>query len=115
MRAILASAVILFSAGAWAQSAQNSAVGPDNGFFRPTPGNDPSLTHPRVAVPENPQPFLGQQLPMMVQLPRQAQVPVATPQPAAVVEEQVDKADVEATKAETEAEIAARRAAAQTR
>jgi hypothetical protein len=112
--------VILFSAGAWAQSGQNTAVGPDNGFFRPTPGNDPSLTNPRIPVPENPQPFLGVQAPVMVQIPSQVEVPVpvpvAAPQPpAAVVEQQVQKADVQTSQAESEAVVAARRAAAETR
>lgn len=116
MRAILASAVILVSAGAWAQSVQNSAAGPDNGFFRPTPGNDPSLTHPRTPVPENAQPFLGAQ-PPMVQLPRQAQVPVtvpvATAQPVPNTEQRVvEEADAQTTQAENDAQVAAARAAA---
>ena len=116
MRAILASAVILVSAGAWAQSAQNSAVvGPDNGFFRPTPGNDPSLTNPRVPVPENTQPYLGVQAPMMVQLPRQGAVPVTVPvaQPVPNTEQQVvEQADAQTTQAENDAQVAAARAAA---
>ena len=118
MRAILASAVILVSAGAWAQSVQNSAAGPDNGFFRPTPGNDPSLTHPRVPVPDSAQPFLGAQ-PPMVQLPRQAQVqvpltvPVATAQPVPNTEQRVvEEADAQTTQAENDAQVAAARAAA---
>jgi hypothetical protein len=117
MRAILAAGVIVFAMAASAQTAQNLPVGPDNGFFRPTPGNDPSLTHPPVAAP-NPAPpaFLAQEqatAPVAVPVPLQVPVPVQIPVPVAtVVQPPVQNAERELDRAEREAEEARRRAAA---
>src|SRR3954451_16232801 len=111
MRAILASGLILFSSMVAAQSGQNLAVGPDNGFFRPTPGNDPSLTNPGLAVgvaaqaqaQSQPQPQ-----PQPVTVPVYVPVPVATPpSPAAApverAEQQLDRAQREAEEAQQKA------------
>jgi len=99
MRAFVAVAVIVLSTSVSAQT--------DNGFFRPTPNNDPSLTHPPVVTPQAPEPFLGR-APVIVQ------VPVQTPMPATTVvaEEAVQKAEAETARAQREAEEAARKAAA---
>ena len=107
MRAFVAVAVIVLSTSVSAQT--------DNGFFRPTPNNDPSLTHPPVVTPQAqaivtpqaPEPFLGR-------APAIVQVPVQTPMPATTVvaEEAVQKAEAETARAQREAEEAARTAAA---
>ena len=101
MRAFVAVAVIVLSTSVSAQT--------DNGFFRPTPNNDPSLTHPPVVTPQAREPFLGR-APTIVQVP----VPVQTPVPATTVvaEEAIQKAEVETARAQREAEEAARKAAA---
>src|SRR3954451_10107571 len=94
MRAILASGLILFSSMVAAQSGQNLAVGPDNGFFRPTPGNDPSLTNPGGAgggpaqAQPHPQP---QPQPQPVPVPVYVPVPVAAP--AATAAASVERAE----------------------
>ena len=80
MRAILALGVILFSTAAAAQSGQNRAVGPDNGFFRPTPGNDPSI-HAPVLITE---PVEAMVQPATVQPAAPALAPIQAPAQAAV-------------------------------
>ena len=100
MRVPLALAVIVLSTSVSAQT--------DNGFFRPTPNNDPSLTNPPVVAPRSPEPFLGR-APAAIQV-----VPVQVPAPAttAVAEEAVQKAEAETARAQREAEEAARSATA---
>ena len=114
MRAILALGAILFSAAAAAQSGQNLGVGPDNGFFRPTPGNDPSLTHsapaPQGAFPAQIQPAPIPQ-PAPVTVPVYVPVQVATP-PAALpsAPAPVEKAEQQLDRAQREAEEAVQKA-----
>jgi len=112
MRAILALGAIVVSTAASAQIGQNPAVSPDNGFFRPTPGNDPSLTHaPQAGVPPQVvvQPRLAGPFPPPAQpIPAQVNVPAA----AAVVPSPAERADAETERAQREAEEVARRAAA---
>lgn len=89
-------------------SAQVAApVGPDNGFFRPTPGNDPSLTNFLVPVapqaPQPPQPANSNSpVAGVVALPMPAPV-----QAMPVVEEQVDRAIREAEEARARAAVVA--------
>ena len=99
MRAFVAVAVIVVSTSVSAQT--------DNGFFRPTPNNDPSLTHPPIATPRAPEPFLGR-APAIVQVPVQTPVPATT----VVAEEAVQKAEAETARAQREAEEATLKAAA---
>jgi hypothetical protein len=106
MRAFVALTVIVLSTSVSAQTLQGTTTGPDTGFFRPTPNNDPSLTNPPVA-PRTPEPLLGR-------APAIVQVPVQTPMPATTVvaEEAVQKAEAETARAQREAGEAAREAAA---
>ena len=102
----LALATIFVASSAFAQTAP---VGPDNGFFRPTPGNDPSLTNYLVPLQQS----APQQQPPQQQPPQQVVAqPVVIPMPAPianaaapvqVVEEQVDKAIREADEARARA------------
>ena len=109
MRALLAATVILASTAASAQTAPNASVGPDNGFFRPTPGNDPSLTHPPMvtltsspAMPPQPQPTAA----VPVYVPVQVGTP---PAPVNAAEQQV-RAEQDLDRAQREAEEAQQRA-----
>jgi hypothetical protein len=106
MRAFVALTVIVLSTSVSAQTLQGTTTGPDTGFFRPTPNNDPSLTNPPVVAPRTPEPFLGR-------APATVQVPVQTPMPATTVvaEEAVQKAEAETARAQREAEEAARKSA----
>ena len=98
---------------ATAASAQTTApVGPDTGFFRPTPGNDPSLTNYLVPLtspqqlqqavqpPPPPQPPLPQAVVVPVPVPAAAPAP---PPPQQVAEEQTDRAIREAEEARARA------------
>jgi len=98
MRAILALGAIVVSTAAWAQLGQNTAVGPDNGFFRPTPGNDPSLTNPPMAAPVPPaQP----PQPQPVVVPTVVPVPVSPPAvEARIADGELDRAAREARDAQ---------------
>jgi|SRR5690348_16742226 hypothetical protein len=102
MRAILALGAIVVSTAALAQLGQNSSAGPDNGFFRPTPGNDPSVHAPVVATPPVPlpQPQPRPEPPVVpVYVPVQA--PTATPQrQARAAEQELDRAQREALDAQ---------------
>ena len=85
----------------------NSAVGPDNGFFRPTPGNDPSLTNPppvKPPAPPAPGPF-PQPAPALT-------TQVVVPVPAAVMPNPVEAAEVQLDRSQREAEEAAARRSA---
>ena len=98
----LALATILVASSAFAQT--TAPVGPDNVFFRPTPGNDPSLTNYLVPLQQpapQPQPVQAT-VPQPVIIPMPA--PIANPAaPVQVVEEQVDKAVREADEARARA------------
>jgi hypothetical protein len=101
MRAILALGAIVVSTAAVAQLGQNPPVGPDTGFFRPTPNNDPSI-HAPVVAPQPAVPVVQPAMPVAqtaVAQPAQAQsaqqpvtvpvyvpVQVATPPAVAPVE-----------------------------
>ena len=104
MRAILALGAIVVSTAASAQLGPNPAVGPDNGFFRPTPGNDPSVHAPVAATTPGavPQP---QPQPQASAVP--AYVPVQTPtttqQQARTAEQDLDRAQREALEAQQRA------------
>ena len=105
MRAILALGAIVVSTAASAQLGQNSAVGPDNGFFRPTPGNDPSVHAPVAAIAPvpvpQPQPV---QEPAVVPVYVPVQAPTTTPQQQArAAEQDLDRAQREALDAEQRA------------
>ena len=92
-------AIIFIASSAFAQ------VGPDNGFFRPTPNNDPSLTNYLVPVPPQPQQPSPFQAPQPVQ-PAQVAVlpmPVTVAAPPQPTEEAVDKAIREAEEARAKA------------
>lgn len=91
----LALATLLVAASASAQVAPQP-VGPDNGFFRPTPGNDPSLTRPLAAAPPAPAPA-----PIVV--PVEVPVPYISAESARVTEEQLDRAKREAEEAQARA------------
>lgn len=93
----LAIATLLVAASASAQVAPPS-VGPDNGFFRPTPGNDPSLTRPPAAVTAPPSPA-----PAPLVVPVEVPVPYVTMESARVTEEQLDRAKREAEEAQARA------------
>src|SRR5438105_2158964 len=98
MRVIVALGAIVVSTAAWAQSGQNTAVGPDNGFFRPTPGNDPSLTNPPLVAPAAP----GQPpQPQPVTIPTYVPVPVTPPAvEAKAADQELDRAQREARDAQ---------------
>jgi hypothetical protein len=107
----LALVSILIASSAYAQTA---TVGPDTGFFRPTPNNDPSLTNflvplqPAAPQPQpQPQPFGITAPPLPAPAAVVVPVPVqAAPVPAAPViqaEEQVDRAIREADQARAKA------------
>jgi hypothetical protein len=90
---------LLVASSAYAQT--TAPVGADNGFFRPTPNNDPSLTNFLVPLQPQTQPQ-AQPAPAMTTLP--APAPVVVPVPVAVAappqpEEQVDRAIREAEEA----------------
>lgn len=105
MRAILAFGAIVVSTAASAQLGQNPAVGPDNGFFRPTPGNDPSVHAPVVASPVQPVAVPQPQQPVAVPVyvPVQPATPRATEQPVRTVEGNLDRAQREALEAQERA------------
>lgn len=93
MRAILALGAIVVSTAASAQLGQKSSAGPDNGFFRPTPGNDPSVHAPVAATPPGPEPPV---VPVYVPVP----APTTTPQQQArAAEQDLDRAQREALEA----------------
>ena len=114
MRAILALGAIVVSTAAVAQLGQNPTVGPDTGFFRPTPNNDPSL-HAPVVAPQPAAPPMAQsaqtqviQQPVPVYVPVQVTTPPAPPAPAPA--EQARAAEVELDRAQVEARVAEERA-----
>ena len=101
----LALATILVASSAYAQT--TAPVGTDNGFFRPTPGNDPSLTNYLVPLQGAPQPQPAQPAPpppaaVIVPMPLVASTSVSPP---AQAEEAVDKAIREAEEARAKAGI----------
>ena len=111
MRAILALGAIVVSTAAVAQLGQNPPVSPDTGFFRPTPNNDPSLTHPPV-IPPTPvaQPA---QVPMNQQpaaVPVYVPVQVATPPAPVPPADQARAAEADLDRAQREALEAQERA-----
>jgi hypothetical protein len=97
----LAIAAVFVSAGALAQTTPPAAVGPDNGFFRPTPGGDPSLTHP----PAPPYATLAPTPPPPTPLVVPVEVPViAAPTDAArATERELNRAEREAIEAQARA------------
>ena len=106
MRSILACGVIVLSTAVSAQTVQTLPVGPDNGFFRPTPGNDPSLTNPppvQPVVPPAPGPF---------PVPAPALTAQVVPVPARVMPNPVEAAEVQLDRSQREAEEAAARRSA---
>ena len=103
----LALAALFVSASALAQTTP-SGVGPDNGFFRPTPAGDPSLTHPPAAAPIPP-PAVNA-IPVPMPAPYIPAPPVAPVDPIAV--EAARAADLELERAEREALEAQARARA---
>ncbi len=114
MRAILALGAIVVSTAALAQSGQNQPAGADNGFFRPTPGNDPSLHAPVVTAPmvqtEQPRPPAQ---PVPVYVPVQVATPPAAPEvsvPEAKAAQQAKAAEAELDRAQREAAEAQERA-----
>jgi hypothetical protein len=107
MRSILACGVIVLSTAVSAQTVQNPSAQPDNGFFRPTPGNDPSLTNPppvKPPAPPAPGPF-PQPAPALT-------TQVVVPVPAAVMPNPVEAAEVQLDRSQREAEEAAARRSA---
>ena len=96
----LALAVLFVATSASAQVAPQPA-GPDNGFFRPTPGNDPSLTRP--APPALQQPQATTVAPFAVV---EAPGPFLATESARVTEEQLDRAKREADEAQARAALA---------
>ena len=98
----LAFVAILVSSSALAQTTPPGVVGPDNGFFRPTPGGDPSLTHP----PAPPYTTLSSTRPA---LPTPAAVPVEVPvdpvaaEAALAAERELNRAEREALEAQARA------------
>ena len=99
----LAFVAILVSASALAQTTP-PGVGPDNGFFRPTPGGDPSLTHPPAppyttlsSTPPAPPPMV-----VPVEVPVNA---VAT-EAAVTAERELSRAEREAIEAQARARAA---------
>ena len=102
MHRLLAVAAILVSASAVAQTTPNG-VGPDNGFFRPTPGGDPSLTHPPVAPYTTLSSMPPPQLPAPMVVPVEVPVnPVAT-EAALAAERDLNRAEREAIEAQARA------------
>ncbi len=97
----LALAALFAAASASAQVA-SPPVGPDNGFFRPTPGNDPSLTRP---VPLQ-QPAVVTPAPIVVPVPVQVPTPFLAAESAHVAEEQLNRAKREADEAQARAVLA---------
>lgn len=100
MRAILAIGAIVVSTAASAQLVQNPSAGPDNGFFRPTQGNDPSVHAP--VTPAAPTAALAQPQVQPVEVP--VYVPVTPPpteqRQARVAEQDLDRAAREARDAQ---------------
>jgi hypothetical protein len=116
MRAILALGAVVVSTAALAQSGQNPPAGADNGFFRPTPGNDPSLHAPVVTAPmvqtEQPRPP-AQPAPVPVYVPVQVATPPAVLEvsvPEAKAAQQAKAAEAELDRAQREAAEAQQRA-----
>jgi hypothetical protein len=127
MRAILAIGAIVVSTAASAQLGQGVVVGPDNGFFRPTPGNDPSIHAPVLpsgatvgpsaqpmaqVQPQVPVPAQVQQVPAAAIVPVQVTTPPASA-PTATVANPVARtqaAESELDRAQREAEAAQQRA-----
>jgi hypothetical protein len=111
MRAILSLGAIVVSTTALAQLGPNAPVGPDTGFFRPTPNNDPSLTHPPVAPPVPvAQPAQAQPIQQPAAVPVYVPVQVTTPpavvapvEPARAAESELDRAQREALEAQERA------------
>ena len=100
----LAVAAIFVSASAVAQTTP-SGVGPDNGFFRPTPTGDPSLTHPPVApyttlssTPPPPAPLV-----VPVEVPVEVPVIAAPTEATVAVERELNRAEREAVAAQARA------------
>jgi len=105
MRAILALGAIVVSTAALAQLGQNSSAGPDNGFFRPTPGNDPSVHAPVAATPAVPLPQpQPRPEPSVVPVYVPVQTPTTTPQQQArTAEQELDRVQREALDAQQRA------------
>ena len=97
----LALAVLFVAASASAQVAQRP-TGPDNGFFRPTPGNDPSLTRPAPPV-QQPQ---AATTVAPIAVPVEVPVPFLATESARVTEDQLDRAKREADEAQARAALA---------
>ena len=101
----LAFVAILVSSSALAQTTPPGVVGPDNGFFRPTPGGDPSLTHP----PAPPYTTLSTAPAPAPVLPTPALVPVEVPvdpvaaAAALAAERELNRAEREALEAQARA------------
>ena len=102
----LALAALLVSTAALAQTTPAPLVGPDNGFFRPTPLNDPSLTRdPLVAARQAAaEQLAAQQAAEMAANAPVIQAPMLLPEP-------VINAEVETARAAREAEAERLRAA----
>ena len=96
MRAILTLGAIVVSTAASAQLGQNSSAGPDNGFFRPTQGNDPSVHAP--VTPAAPPAAIPQPQVQPATVPVYVPVAAAPPeqQPARIAEQDLDRAQREA-------------------
>ena len=101
----LALAALFASSAALAQVAPAPPVGPDNGFFRPTPYNDPSLTRDPVLAAR-------QAAELQARLAAEAAMPVEIPAPPLVMNPAVS-AEVETQAAQLEAEAERQRAIAQ--
>lgn len=99
----LAVAAIFVSTSALAQSTPPN-VGPDNGFFRPTPGGDPSLTHPPVAPYTTLSSTPPAPAPMVVPVP--VEVPASTVARDMAAERELNQAEREALEAQARARAA---------
>jgi len=99
MRVILTLGAIVVSTAASAQLGQNQPTGPDNGFFRPTPGNDPSVHAPVAPVTRvvaQPQPAQPEAVPVYVPVMPAA----AQQQQERAAEQDLDRAQREARDAQ---------------
>lgn len=99
----LAVAAIFVSTSALAQSTPPN-VGPDNGFFRPTPGGDPSLTHPPVAPYTTLSSTPPAPAPLVVPVPAEVPVaPIVVNEEALAAERELNRAQQVALEAQARA------------